>query len=159
MPKILIPSALRTFAKGQSEVQVNGATIGEVLNNFAEQFPQVRRHLYDEKAQLRNFVNIFLGDHDVRSLQKDATRVAATDVISIVPAVAGGSEAVAGAPVLSKEEIGRYSRHLILPEVGMTGQKKLKAASVLIIGTGGLGSPLAMYLAAAGIGRLGLVDF
>lgn len=61
--------------------------------------------------------------------------------------------------VLSKEEIGRYSRHLILPEVGMTGQKKLKAASVLIIGTGGLGSPLAMYLAAAGVDRLGLVDF
>ncbi len=60
---------------------------------------------------------------------------------------------------LSKEEISRYSRHLILPEVGMAGQKKLKAARVLIIGTGGLGSPLAMYLAAAGVGRLGLVDF
>jgi adenylyltransferase/sulfurtransferase len=61
--------------------------------------------------------------------------------------------------VLNNEEIGRYSRHLILPEVAMEGQKKLKAASVLVIGTGGLGSPLAMYLAAAGIGRLGLVDF
>ena len=60
---------------------------------------------------------------------------------------------------LSKEEIARYSRHLILPEVGMEGQKKFKAASILLIGTGGLGSPLAMYLAAAGIGRLGLVDF
>lgn len=60
---------------------------------------------------------------------------------------------------LSAEEIQRYSRHLILPEVAMSGQKKLKAASVLLIGTGGLGSPLAMYLAAAGVGRLGLVDF
>ncbi len=60
---------------------------------------------------------------------------------------------------LSPEEIPRYSRHLILPEVGMEGQKKLKTASVLIIGTGGLGSPLAMYLAAAGVGRIGLVDF
>jgi len=60
---------------------------------------------------------------------------------------------------LSHEEIQRYSRHLIMPEVGMSGQKKLKAASVLLIGTGGLGSPLAMYLAAAGIGRLGLVDY
>jgi adenylyltransferase/sulfurtransferase len=159
MPKILIPSALRSFAGGQSEVQINGTTIGEVLNNFAEQFPQARRHLYDEKGQLRNFVNIFLGDNDVRSLQKEATRVTDADTISIVPAVAGGSDAVAGTPVLSKEEISRYSRHLILPEVGMTGQKKLKAASVLIIGTGGLGSPLAMYLAAAGVGRLGLVDF
>ena len=60
---------------------------------------------------------------------------------------------------LSNDEIRRYSRHLILPEVGMAGQKKLKSASVLCIGTGGLGSPISMYLAAAGIGRIGLVDF
>lgn len=60
---------------------------------------------------------------------------------------------------LSHEEIRRYSRHLIMPEVGLSGQKKLKAASVLLIGTGGLGSPLAMYLAAAGVGRIGIVDY
>jgi sulfur-carrier protein adenylyltransferase/sulfurtransferase len=60
---------------------------------------------------------------------------------------------------LGNEEIRRYSRHLIMPEVGMEGQKKLKAASVLLIGAGGLGSPLGMYLAAAGVGRLGLVDY
>jgi len=60
---------------------------------------------------------------------------------------------------LSKDEILRYSRHLIMPEVGLEGQQKLKAASVLLIGTGGLGSPLALYLAAAGVGTLGLVDF
>ncbi len=60
---------------------------------------------------------------------------------------------------LSHEEIRRYARHLIMPEVGIEGQRKLKAASVLLIGTGGLGSPLALYLAAAGIGRIGLVDY
>ena len=60
---------------------------------------------------------------------------------------------------LSHEEIRRYSRHLIMPEVGMSGQRKLKAASVLLIGTGGLGSPLSLYLAAAGVGRIGLVDY
>ncbi len=62
-------------------------------------------------------------------------------------------------PTLSKEEILRYSRHLIMPEVGMDGQLKLKAAKVLCIGTGGLGAPLGQYLAAAGVGRIGLVDF
>ena len=60
---------------------------------------------------------------------------------------------------LSHEEILRYSRHLLIPEVGLTGQKKIKAASVLVIGTGGLGSPVALYLAAAGVGRIGLVDY
>ena len=62
-------------------------------------------------------------------------------------------------PELSQADLARYSRHLILPEVGMEGQQKLKAARVLCVGTGGLGSPLAFYLAAAGIGTLGLVDF
>ena len=68
-------------------------------------------------------------------------------------------EAPAAAPTLSKDEILRYSRHLIMPEVGMEGQLKLKAAKVLLVGTGGLGAPLGLYLAAAGIGRIGLVDF
>jgi molybdopterin/thiamine biosynthesis adenylyltransferase/rhodanese-related sulfurtransferase len=62
-------------------------------------------------------------------------------------------------PTLTNEEIARYSRHLIMPEVGMEGQRRLKAASVLMIGTGGLGAPTGMYLAAAGVGRLGILDF
>ncbi len=67
--------------------------------------------------------------------------------------------APAALPTLTNEEIARYSRHLILPEVGMEGQQKLKAAKVLCVGTGGLGAPLALYLAAAGVGTIGLVDF
>src|SRR5262245_27524810 len=62
-------------------------------------------------------------------------------------------------PDLSPDEILRYSRHLILPDVGIDGQRRLKAARILLVGAGGLGSPLAMYLAAAGVGHLGLVDF
>src|SRR5579875_2671176 len=69
------------------------------------------------------------------------------------------SHAAQGAASLSNEEVLRYSRHLIMPEVGMEGQLKLKQAKVLCIGAGGLGAPLGLYLAAAGVGRLGLVDF
>ncbi|HKY78476.1 MAG TPA: molybdopterin-synthase adenylyltransferase MoeB, partial [Anaerolineales bacterium] len=66
---------------------------------------------------------------------------------------------VHGPTELSREELLRYSRHLLIPEVGLEGQKNLKASSVLVIGAGGLGSPVAMYLAAAGVGRIGLIDY
>src|SRR3984893_3444385 len=76
-----------------------------------------------------------------------------------VQPMTGAPEATKAAASLSNEEILRYSRHLIMPEVGMEGQLKLKNAKVLLIGTGGLGAPLGLYLTAAGVGRLGLVDF
>src|SRR5579884_3391497 len=75
--------------------------------------------------------------------------------MSSLDSLAARAEAVS----LSPPEVARYSRHLIMPEVGMAGQKRLKASSVLLVGAGGLGSPLALYLAAAGVGRLGLIDF
>src|SRR4051794_13135734 len=83
-----------------------------------------------------------------------------TDLLTPRPAPnVGPAQNGAEAVELSNEEVARYSRHLIMPEVGVAGQKRLKAASVLLIGAGGLGSPLGLYLAAAGIGRIGLVDF
>src|SRR5205085_9882240 len=78
----------------------------------------------------------------------------------IVPSIAGGAAGVIEEPViLSNEEVARYSRHLILPEVGMEGQLKLKQSKMALIGAGGLGAPLGLYLAAAGVGRIGVVDF
>ena len=93
---------------------------------------------------------------DIRYLQREETLLKSGDNVHIVPAIAGGNHFPTQAP-LAAEEIQRYSRHLIMPEVGMQGQLKLRDASVLCIGAGGLGSPLGLYLAAAGVGasRLG----
>src|SRR5229473_2084377 len=177
---IAIPTALRQFAGGQSEVKVEAATAGEALNLLTASHAELRRHLFNDQNALRNFVNVYLNDEDIRHRNGPDTPVKDGDTILIVPSIAGGAVAqvdklqadsesdqtpqadslpYSGLPMLSNEEIARYSRHVIIPEVGMAGQRKLKAASVLMIGTGGLGAPLGMYLAAAGVGRLGLVDF
>jgi adenylyltransferase/sulfurtransferase len=180
MPNTIhIPTPLRPFTDKKESVQVQGATVGELLADLTKQYEGLRRHLYSDEGKLRNFVNIYLNDEDIRYLQREQTPVKPGDALSIVPSVAGGAPpsapvvgkpevsdgspkgtAMAGElPSLSPDEIKRYSRHLIMPEVGMDGQRRLKAGSVLCIGAGGLGSPAAMYLAAAGIGRIGIVDF
>ncbi|MDQ3063927.1 MAG: molybdopterin-synthase adenylyltransferase MoeB [Acidobacteriota bacterium] len=161
---IVIPTPLRQFAGGKSEIEVEAATAGEALKALTTQFADLRKHLYNDQNALRNFVNVYVGDEDIRHLDGENTRIKDGETLMIVPSIAGGNIAVEAKskselPSLSNEEYARYSRHLILPEVGLEGQKKLKAAKVLMIGTGGLGSPLGLYLAAAGIGRIGIVDF
>jgi sulfur-carrier protein adenylyltransferase/sulfurtransferase len=153
-----------------------------LLADLTRKHTGLKAHLYNDQGKLRSFVNVYVNDEDIRYLQKEQTPVSAADTVSIIPSVAGGVEkgtekgygpfstaAVAekGAypfsdrelPQLTNDEVKRYSRHLIMPEVGMDGQRRLKAGSVLCIGAGGLGSPAAMYLAAAGVGTIGVVDF
>jgi sulfur-carrier protein adenylyltransferase/sulfurtransferase len=161
---IVIPTPLRQFAGGNSEIEVEAATAGEALEKLTTAHAALRKHLYNEQNALRNFVNVYVGDEDIRHLDGAETAVKDGETIMIVPSIAGGAPAAEARaetelPSLSNEEYARYSRHLILPEVGLEGQRKLKAARVLMIGTGGLGSPLGLYLAAAGVGTLGIVDF
>src|SRR5450432_3646171 len=161
MAKVLIPTPLRQFTGKQDSVTVAGSTVGEVLSALTAQFPDLRKQVYTDEGKMRSFINVYLNDEDIRYLSKDATPSKDGDTISLVPSIAGGSS-VAAPPeevTLSNEEILRYSRHLIIPEVCIEGQKKLKAAKVLLVGAGGLGAPLGLYLAAAGVGRIGLVDF
>ncbi|MCO4747599.1 MAG: molybdopterin-synthase adenylyltransferase MoeB [Proteobacteria bacterium] len=154
MAVIHIPTPLRPYTGGQAAVDVEGATVSEALEALTTTHPDLARHLRDGTGKLRSFVNVYLGDEDIRFLDGEATAIDGSAELTIVPSIAGGN-----LPSLSNEEVARYSRHLILEEVGLVGQQKLKAASVLCVGTGGLGSPLLMYLAAAGIGRIGIVDF
>jgi len=153
--KVLVPYALRAFTERNAEVEVKGGTAGEAVNALADAYPSLKTHLFTEDGKLRDFINLFVGGANINSLQGLNTPIADNGELMIVPAIAGGAD---GAE-LTNEEIGRYSRHLLLPEIGVEGQKKLKAAKVLLIGTGGLGAPLALYLAAAGVGTIGLVDF
>ena len=90
MPKIHIPTPLRQYAGKQPAVEVKAGTVGEALTGLISQHPELRRHLYNDDGKLRAFVNVYLNDEDVRYLQKDATTVADSDNISIVPSIAGG---------------------------------------------------------------------
>ncbi len=163
--KVIIPTTLRQYAGNRDVVEIEAESVRDALTDLVARYAQLSRHLYAEDGKLRNFVNVYVNENDIRYLQKDSTPLKAGDAISIVPSIAGGSFslidrlAAKRKDVLSPAEIRRYSRHLILPEVGMSGQLKLKQSSALIVGAGGLGVPLAQYLSAAGVGRLGIVDF
>ena len=160
--RILIPTPLRPYTDNQDTVEADGQTVGDLLHALTARHPGLRRHLYADDGRLRSFVNVYVDDEDMRYLQREATALQGSEVISIVPSVAGGapvSSEPATASELTPEDFSRYSRHLILPEVGVDGQRRLKNARVLCVGAGGLGSPATLYLAAAGLGTIGLVDF
>jgi molybdopterin/thiamine biosynthesis adenylyltransferase/rhodanese-related sulfurtransferase/molybdopterin converting factor small subunit len=174
---VLLPEALAAYAGGVRSIEVPATSLGEALDRLAGLHPSVRPYLFDERGALRAYVNAFVNHDDARGLGGVAAPVNDGDTITIVPSIAGGTADSDGTDVadpkkasiepivdgtdvaLDSDEIRRYSRHLIMPEVGMDGQKRLKAAKVLCVGAGGLGSPVALYLAAAGIGTLGIVDF
>ena len=162
--KILIPTPLRPFTGKQDAVEVDGATIGELLANLTTKYAGLKPHLYNEQGKLRSFVNVYLNDEDIRYLEKEQDRGEAGRHDQhhsvgcrrkVLVLVSDSDTPMA----LSNDEVKRYSRHLIMPEVGVEGQEKLKKGSVLCIGAGGLGSPAALYLAAAGVGTIGIVDF
>jgi molybdopterin converting factor small subunit len=91
MAKILIPTPLRQYVDKKDSVNVTGQTAGEVLASLTSQFPDLRRHLYNDEGRLRSFVNVYVNDEDIRYSGKDATPVKEGDTVSIVPSVAGGA--------------------------------------------------------------------
>ncbi|WP_226475081.1 molybdopterin-synthase adenylyltransferase MoeB [Pseudomonas sp. MWU16-30323] len=152
MNAVSFPDILVRVAKlPASTLEGAGSTLREVIENLCIEHPQLRAHLLYENNQLKEHF-LFTAEE---ALIDANDRLPEKAKIEVLLATSGGMDV----DQLSNEEVQRYVRHITLPGVGREGQLNLKKAKVLIIGTGGLGSPISLYLAAAGIGTLGLVDF
>ena len=164
---VYIPTPFRRMTGNRASVEVAGATIAEVLDNLDREFPGVHDLIYSSQHEIPAHINIYVNNHEITSLNGDKTALRAGDQVAIIPAIAGGSSdggsgnsiSAAQGGALTPEQVTRYSRHIIMPQVGSTGQRKIIGSKVVIIGAGGLGSPVALYLALAGVGTLGIVDF
>ncbi|MBS1609758.1 MAG: MoaD/ThiS family protein [Bacteroidetes bacterium] len=91
MATVIIPTPLRKFANNTAKLTINAASIQDIVNDLSFNYPDLKRHLLDEQGKIRSFVNVFVGDDDIRDLQNENTAVKEDSVISIVPAIAGGN--------------------------------------------------------------------
>ncbi|MEN3039384.1 MAG: ubiquitin-like small modifier protein 1 [Candidatus Kryptonium sp.] len=89
--KVMIPTPLRPYTENKDTIEIYGQTVRELLENLTNRYPQLKRHLFSENGNLRNFINIYINDEDVRYLDGDNTKLKDGDIISIVPAIAGGN--------------------------------------------------------------------
>src|SRR3989441_2077041 len=158
--RIVIPTALRQYAANHDAVEVEAESVEQALGDLVDRFDQLRRHLYADDGRLRNFVNVYVNEEDIRYLEKDATPLKEGDTISIVPSIAGGSFSLMdrlGAKrkdVLMPAEIKRYSPHLILPEVGMAGAVENQKFFPPHTRAGAVRGPLPQYPRAPRVGPL-----
>ena len=173
---VYIPTPFRRLTGNRTNVEANGRTVAEVIDELDARFPGLRAQITDGGTEIPAHINIYVNNREISALQGTDTTLQDGDEMAVIPAIAGGSEgdAVSDTPngtqstnsnpqptarPLTADQVTRYSRHIIMPQVGPSGQRKLMNAKVLIVGAGGLGSPNAVYLALAGVGTLGIVDF
>lgn len=164
--KVLISATLRSFTNRNARLELEGSSVEEILNVLVDEYPEAEKAFFDQERNLRPFVNVYVNDKNINALEGLHTKVSSYDEILLLPVIAGGapeksiiSDERRKEVKLDDKEIDRYGKHLLLREIGVKGQKKIKAAKVLIAGAGGLGSPVALYLGAAGVGTIGIVDF
>ena len=165
---VYIPTPFRRLTANREYVTVEGSNIAEVLEAVNAAHPGFDMLVYDEDRKIPAHINIYVNNQEIHELSGTATPVADGDQVAVIPAMAGGADSAAtnggspGAPssaALTPDEAMRYSRHIIMGQVGSIGQRKLRNSKVLVIGAGGLGSPVAIYMALAGVGTIGIVDF
>src|SRR5207249_11820399 len=116
--------------------------------------------VFGSSDQLPAHINIYVNKQEIGSLDGVETKVDAGDEVAVIPAMAGGAgDEPRRVGALTPEQVNRYSRHIIMPQVGPSGQREIMETKVLIVGAGGLGGPAALYLALAGVGTIGIVAF
>jgi adenylyltransferase/sulfurtransferase len=147
---VRVPTPLLRLTGGKVVVEAEGKNISELIEDLEKKYPGIKERICEKGGEIKRFVNVFVNEEDIRFLKGKETELNDGDEVSFIPAIAGGG--------LNEGEIERYSRQIILSEVGGVGQEKLLNSSVLVVGAGGLGSPVLLYLAAAGVGRIGIVD-
>ena len=150
---VYIPTPYRQFTNNSARVEVREGDVLGLVRELEARYPGLHERILAPDGSILRHLNIYVNDQPVEELQGMQTPVKDGDQVAVIPAMVGGTLA------FTEEQIRRYSRHIILPEVGGIGQRRLLNSKVLLIGAGGLGSPAALYLAAAGVGTLGIVDF
>jgi molybdopterin/thiamine biosynthesis adenylyltransferase/rhodanese-related sulfurtransferase/molybdopterin converting factor small subunit len=153
--RVYIPTPFRAHTEQQTHVTVEAATVAELLARLADRYPGLRPLILTGDGAAPAHLNVYVNQVECRSLQAEATPLRDGDEVALVPAIAGGAGL---GPLLDDEQLERYSRHIRLDEVGVYGQRRLLDSRVLIVGAGALASPAAIYLAAAGVGTIGIVD-
>lgn len=161
--EVYVSATLRNFVNKKDKIRLEGNNVREILKNLIKEYPDSQKALFEEEGTLRPFVRVYINGVSVSKESETETAVKEGDEILLLPAIAGGSPAES---VISEErrkevslddaEIERFQKHLSLREIGVKGQKRIKAAKVLVIGLGSLGAPVLQYLAAAGVGTLGI---
>ena len=172
--KIYISATLRNFFGKNSQISVPESTVRKALANLTSTYPEGEKVLFDENNKLRSFIKIYLNGKNLNVDTFWDARLPDDSEILLLPAIAGGapieesqnahvesliSDERRKAVSFDDSEVERFGKHLMLKDIGVKGQKRIKAAKVVVIGVGALGSPVIQYLAAAGVGTIKAIDF
>ncbi|MBQ5431363.1 MAG: molybdopterin-synthase adenylyltransferase MoeB [Lachnospiraceae bacterium] len=166
MGRIFVSATLRSFFGRNASFETDHNTIKGMLDFLTDEYPDSRNILFAEDGKLRSFIRIYVDTEDRTDPAKWEETVLDSQEVLLLPAIAGGAptksiilEDRRKETLLSDKEVERYEKHLLLRQIGVKGQKRIKAARVVVVGAGALGSPVIQYLAAAGVGNIKVIDF